>query len=123
MLDEERNVPTPRPEWRNRQRDDIEPVEEVLPEAPGGHEMREILIRGRDHAHIYRPGGALAPKALHCALLEHAQQRRLASQREVADLIQEQGSGMGEFEGPETPPLRSGERPAFVAQEVTFDQP
>src|SRR5262249_46712438 len=123
MLDEKRNVPAPRPEWRNHQRDDIEPVEEVLSETPGGHEMGEVLVRGRDHADIYRPGGGLATKALHRAILEHAQQRRLTSQREVTDLIQEQGPGMGEFESSEAPPLRSGERPAFVAQELTFDQP
>ena len=30
---------------------------------------------------------------------------------------------MGQFEGPEAPLLRPGEGPAFVAKELTFDQP
>jgi len=53
--------------------DDIQPVEEVLPELPGLDLLEQVLVRGRQDAHVDRKR-LLAADALELLALQHPQQ-------------------------------------------------
>src|SRR5262249_23191396 len=61
--------------------------------------------------------------ALELALLEHAQELDLNVHRHLPDLIQEDRASLGQFESPDPPLDRSGERAFLMAEQLAFDQP
>jgi hypothetical protein len=72
-----------------------------------------------DH-HIVAEGRKII--VLTCRLSERTQQLRLELERQVADLVQEQGAAIGALEAADAPRHRPGERPALVAEELTLEQ-
>src|SRR5205085_9881290 len=52
-LDEKRDVVAPLPERRDVDRDNGEPVEEVLPEPRRLDLLREVAVRGRDESEVH----------------------------------------------------------------------
>jgi hypothetical protein len=66
---------------RHGDRDDLEPVEEILAEALLAHELAELLVGGGHDAHVDAHGPG-APQPLELALLQHAEDLRLGHQRE-----------------------------------------
>ena len=75
---------------------DVEPVEEILAEAPGLHLGGEIAVRRGDEAHV-DVLGAPADR-LHLARLERAQDLRLDRERQLADLVDEERALVGLLE-------------------------
>ena len=69
----------------------VEAGEQIAPEAVLCGERAEIAVGGRDHPqiHLHRPRSS---NGEHLALLQHAQERRLGGQRQVADLVEQQRS-------------------------------
>ena len=63
------------------------------------HQFRKISVGGGDHPHIHADGFRTA-QPLELALLEHAQQLGLQTERHVSDFIQENSPAMGLFEAP-----------------------
>ncbi len=59
-----------------RDRDDVQPVVQVLPEAPLAHLLLQVLVGGADHAHV-DPDRRLAPHPLELLFLQHTQQLEL----------------------------------------------
>src|SRR6266550_2210087 len=65
---------------------------------------------------------AVATHAADLALLDHPQQLRLRGQRQLADLVQEQGAPCGRLERPLAEHVRAGEGAALVPEQLVFDQ-
>ena len=65
---------------------------------------------------------AAAAQPLHLALLEDAQELRLRHQRQVADLVEEQGPAVGQFDPSEPPLVRAGEGALLVAEDLGLEQ-
>ena len=121
VIDQHGDVFAPLAQRQNLNRDDVQPIVEVLLEPRLGDHLLQIAVGRRDHAHLHalRPLGA---ERLEFALLQHAQQLRLDGGRHRADLVEEDRSAVGERELPALGHHRAGERAAHVAEELRFEQ-
>ena len=88
MVDQLGNVLAPLAQRRNPHRHDVQPVIEVLAEAPGGDFLGKVARRRRQHPDIDldRPLPADPVIAL---VGQHAQDLGLGGQRHVGDLVEE----------------------------------
>ncbi|PYR33445.1 MAG: hypothetical protein DMF90_20810 [Acidobacteria bacterium] len=73
VLDERRNVLSAFAQRGQVDRDDVQPVEQVLLEPALGHHLAQVAVGGGDDpdVHLF---GALGAERLELALLQHAQQ-------------------------------------------------
>ncbi len=76
---------------------------------------------GADDPRIDRNGDAPADPLDH-PLLEEAQQLDLQRQRNVADLVEEQGAALGQLDLADVRLDRAGERAALVAEQFGLEQ-
>ena len=99
MIRDQGNVLAAIAQRRQRDRDHVDPVEEILAEPPFGDEPGEILIGGGDHPDV---GLQLleAADAAEAPLLQHAEQLHLHHGAHLADLIQEDRPALGDLEQP-----------------------
>src|SRR4029077_6260070 len=67
-------------------REDIEPVEQVLPEGAFSYSCTQVRVCSRDYSHVYR-NCLTAPNSLEFALLENSQQSNLGLGREVTYFV------------------------------------
>ena len=92
-----------RPLAQRRQVDleDVEAEEQVVAEAALGDAARQVLVRGRQDADVERLRLVAADRQ-HLVVLQHAQQLDLHRQRDVGQLVEEDGAavGQGEQAGP-----------------------
>ena len=121
MLDQQRDVLAPFAQRRHLDRDDVEPVEQVLEELAVGDQLPQIAIGRGDHAHVDLLR-ALGAERLELAILQHAQQLRLHRQRDGADLVEEDRAAVGEREAALLGERGAGERAADVAEQLRFEQ-
>src|SRR5438876_2269562 len=122
VSDERRNVLWPLAERWKRDREDVQAIVQIVPERAGGDHLFEVPVRGCDYSDV----DALRTRAtepLELPLLEHPQQLRLQLERDVADLVEEERSAVGQLETAD--PLRDGpgESAALVAEELALEQP
>ena len=68
------------------QRNDIQPVVQILPKGPALHHLLQIAIGGGDNPHIH-PHIAHAPQPFESRSLDDPQQLGLQFRRGIADLI------------------------------------
>src|SRR5262245_25283358 len=121
MASEERYVVSPLAERWDVNREDTEPVEEVLPEPAGFHFPRQIAVGGRDEASVHAPRMVLAD-ALDAAVLRGAEQLGLEVDRDLAYLVQEQRSTIGQLKASHAVLGRSREGALDVAEELALEQ-
>ena len=121
MLDEERHVLHPLAERGQHDRDDVQPVVEILAEAAALHLALEVLVGRCDDADVH-PDGAVAADALELALLQHAQDLGLRLEAHVADLVEQEGPAVGDLELAFARRRRAGEGPLLVAEELALDE-
>ena len=76
---------------RHGERDAVQPKVEVLAERAARDLGLEVAVGGGDEAHVDLPRPHAAD-ARDLARLEHAQQLRLQRQRQLADLVEEDGA-------------------------------
>lgn len=76
---------------------DIDPVVEVFPETAFADHVGQIAVGGHDYSAIGREVG-IAADLFEDAFLEDAQQLALERERHVADLVEEDGSPVGQAE-------------------------
>ena len=97
VLGKQRDVPRPLAQRRDPHRHHRQPVEQIAPEGPPLHLGLEILVRGRDEAHVdlHRPVG---PDRGHPLLLDRAQELGLERERHLADLVEEERPAVGHLE-------------------------
>ena len=96
-------------------REDVEPVVEILPECPVGHRVVEILVGRRDHADV-DGDRMIAADAFDLTLLQDSQQCSLGFSRKIADLVQEERAAVGGLEAAEPPLQRSCKRALLVTE-------
>ena len=82
---------------RHEDREDVQPVVEVLAELAGRDRLFEILVGGGHEPHV-GPDGFRAAQPLELALLQDAQQLHLRREVQLADLVEEQRAAFGELE-------------------------
>ena len=104
-----------------RDRDHVQAVEEVLAEAARRDLGGEVLVRGRDHAHVdlHDPIAADGP---HLAILQHAQELHLERRAHLGDLVEEDGAAVRELEQAGARPGGAGEGAALVAEHLGLEQ-
>src|SRR5712672_2069040 len=93
MPDQQRDVGASFPERWNVNGKDIEPIEQVAAKLPGGDGLSQVAVGRRDHPHV-DPDRLVAADALEFPFLQYAQQGHLRLLRQVADLVEEDGSAL-----------------------------
>ena len=88
--------------------DHVDPVEEVLAEAPRLHLLVEVLVGGGDDPDVHRLGPVLA-HARHLSVLQRAQELHLERVRHLPDLVEEEGPAVRRLELPRPGGHRPGE--------------
>ena len=116
-----RDVLAPLPQGRHAHPDHVEAVEEVLPEPPVAYPLPEVLVGGRDDAHL-DPHRSVPADPVELLVGEDPQQPRLELRRHVPDLVEEQGASVRLFEAPLVPRMRPREGAPLVAEELRFEQ-
>ncbi len=81
---------------RHVDRQDMQPVEQVLAEAAGGDLGEGIAIGGADDADIDAANAGIADR-LHGAALDEAQELGLQAEIHLADLVEEQRAAIGKL--------------------------
>ena len=106
---------------RHRDREHREAEEQVFAEGPGRDRGLEVLVRRGDQAHVDVHEGRPA-EPLEAPLLERAQHLRLQAQRQVADLVQEQGAPVRHLELADLAARRAGECAFLVPEQLGLEQ-
>ncbi len=100
---------------------DVEPVVQVLPEAPLPDFFLELAVGRRDHAHVHvdvhRP--ADPPER---PLLEKPEQLGLQGRHHLADFVEKHRAAVGRFEQPALLAIRAGEGAALVPEQLALEQ-
>jgi hypothetical protein len=119
MGDDERDVLASLTERRNVDRQDVQSVEEIFPEAMVGDLLHQVPIGGGDQPYIDvdRPG---ASDALEFMLLQHPQQFDLRIQGQISDFVEKERALVSQLEASYATDHRAGERATFVAEELTL---
>ena len=112
---EYRDVALPVTQRRKRERNAVEPEEEVLPEPLFSDGLFKVLVSGGyyPYVHLYR---LVAAYAVELPLLNRSKEARLQVRAHVADLVQKERSAFGKLELALLALDRSGER-AFLKSE------
>src|SRR5262249_58794107 len=103
-------------EWNH-----VQPVKEILAKIAALDFLFQILIRRRDHPHIYLHRLRRAYR-LEALLLQRAQHFALRAQAHIADLVQEECSAIGLVELASLVLLRARKTPLHVTEHLAFDQ-
>src|SRR5437016_7795896 len=112
-----------RPAAQRRQVDgaDVQAVVQVVAERALPHHVGEIAVGGGDDPDVDadRVGGA---DALDLAVLEHAQQLHLHAERQLADLVEEDGAPVRRLEEALAVAVGAGEGAAQVPEELALEE-
>ena len=103
------------------QREHVEAVVEVLAEASARDLGGEVAVGRGQHAHVDLERGRAAD-ALEFLFLEHAQELGLHSGGHFSDLIQQEGSAVGQLESSGARLVRARERSALVTEELALQE-
>jgi hypothetical protein len=121
MLDERRNVLAALAKRRDLHADDVQPIKEIVAEAPFLHCLVEALIRGGDDAHLHFDRVARAD-GKDLLLLDRTQELHLQVERQVADLVEEDRAAAGALEKPLLVVDRARERTTQMAEQLAFQE-
>ncbi len=117
--EQERQVVLPLAQRRHLEHVAGEPVEEVLAEVPLGDRRAEVDVGGGEDPHVDLD--RLLAERHHLALLQHPQQLGLEGQRQVADLVEEEGAAVG-LEEAAAAALDPGRHPGADAEQLGLEQ-
>ena len=121
VVGQQHDVRLPLAKRRREDREHVQPVEQVLAERAGRHQLFERPVGGRDEAHV-DADAVRAAEPLDLALLQRAQQLHLRRHVHVADLVEEQRAALGQLEAALLERVGAGERALLVAEQLGFDQ-
>ena len=121
MLREQRDVLASLAQRGKRDRKDIQPVVQIVPEPVLSNFVSQVAIGGGNHPHVdvHR---ARASESLELPLLQDAQQLRLELDRKVTDLVEEQRPAMRDLEPPGLAGMRTGESAALASEQLALDE-
>src|SRR5206468_2288234 len=108
-------------QWCNADVEHLEPVVEVLAKIAALDRLAQIAIRRRDdpHVRLLQPCPA---ESLEFPLLQNAQELRLRRRAHFAHFVEKQDTSGRQLDLPWLGLLRAGEGPAFVAEQLGFEQ-
>src|SRR5581483_6472637 len=118
---EQRNVVRALAQWRHRHRQHVETEVEVLAKATVPHGRWQVAIGGGNDSHIH-PNGFRPAHALDLPRLDGPQQFGLRFGPQVADLVQEQRTGVRQLKPTDAPLGCAGERAALVAEHLALHE-
>ena len=121
VIGQQRNVLAPLAQRRHVERNHVQPVEQILAKIAALDLLLQILVGGRDHAHVHLHELGRAHR-LEALLVERAQHLGLRPQAHVADLVQEQRAAVGLLELADLVLVRAGEAALAVAEQLALDQ-
>ncbi len=121
MVGEQRDVVLALAQRRQIDVDDVDSVEQFLAEAAGLDLGFEIFIGGAQHAHVERHRIVGAERVC-LALLQRAQQLDLQRERQLADLVEQDGALVGGLQQADLVLAGAGERAALVAEQLALEQ-
>src|SRR5688500_19509833 len=116
-----RNVTRVLAERRDRERNHIEPEEEILAQTTVADRATQILVRRRHDAYVHT-NRFPASDALDLARLDCAKELRLCLRAEVPDLVQEERAFVRQFEPTDAPLRGSRERALLVPEHLALDE-
>src|SRR5579862_2277841 len=105
----------------DRERNDVEAIEEVLAEQAASDEFFELLVGRGDHAHVYI-GRLIGANRLEPLLLEHTQNLGLGTHTHVADFVEKQGAVISRSELADFVFAGAGKTTLGVPEELGFDE-
>ncbi len=97
VVHQRRQVLAPLAQRRQMDGEAVEPIEQVLAKAARRHRLLQVLVGGRDDAHVGLDR-LVAAEPLEALFLEQPQHLGLRGQRHVADLVEEDRALMGLLE-------------------------
>ena len=97
ILHQQGDVLPPFPQRRQVNRDEVEPVEQVLAEEALTDHLLQVAVGSRDHPDVSAAGDALAQRLVG-AVLEHAQELDLTDGLQLAYLVEEDSALVGQLE-------------------------
>ena len=116
---QQRNVVKALAQRRDKNLDDIQPVEEIVAEAAGGDTIFEMAVAGGNQMDVHG-NGVLAADPLKGAGFEDAEHLGLDAQADVRDFVEEEGSTVGAFEAAGALHGGAGERAFFVPKQFAL---
>src|SRR3984957_13386424 len=108
-------------EGRDPQRNNIETVVKIVAEAAAFNFGFEVAIRSGNDARVNANSQCTAD-TLEALLLDEPQKLGLQRGSEIGNLVEKDGAAVGSFETSGLFLDRTGESPAHVAEEFTFEQ-
>ena len=99
----------------------FEAIVQVLSEHSARDRLGEVDVRRGDESHVELRIVA-SPEALHRPLLQCAQQLHLKLDRQISNLVEEDGAAARAFERTDAVARRTGECAAHVSEQLVFDQ-
>ena len=121
VVGEDRDLLGALPERRHHDLDHVQTVVEVLAEAAAGHRLLEVLVGGREDAHVDLHGGP-PPHPGELAVLEDVEELALQGRVKIADLVEEDGPAIRRLELADLELMRTGEGAALVPEELALQQ-
>jgi len=118
---QQRNILAPRTQRRYRDRKHVDPVIQVIPERALRHHAGEITVGRGDDTDIDGQGTA-ATDPLEGLLLQDTQQLGLRLRGQFADLVEENGAAVREFEATLALHGGAGEGALFMTKQLALDQ-
>lgn len=106
---------------RNGDREDVQPIVEIFAEPALANLGDQVLIGGRDEAHIHLLR-LTRPDRLDLALLDGAQQLDLYVERKIADFVEKEGAAVGIDELAAVLFARARKRSLLMAEENALDE-
>src|SRR5437764_170341 len=98
---------------------DVQAIEQVFAESTRGDLPGQVTVSGRNDARVGTK--SLGPTyELVFMLLKHAEDLRLGRERKFANLIEENGATRRALESPWLAPIRPGESPFLVTEQLAF---
>ena len=121
VIGQQQHVRLPVAQRRHEDREDIEPVIEVLAEGPLRDRLLHVLVGRRDDADVDADGfGAAEP--LELALLDDAEQLHLRTEVDVANLVEKDRPAFRQLEASLLARVRAGKRAFLVAKQLRLNQ-
>src|SRR5579884_160763 len=121
MLRQQRDVIPAGAQWRDAKLDDVQAEVKVRAKPAVPNHSLEVPVRCADHTDVGGQG-CVAAEAFERAFLKDAEQLRLQSWSQVANLIQKNRSRIGNFKPPPPRGICAGECAFLMPKEFVVDQ-
>src|ERR1700733_12608743 len=119
--DQERNVLSAVPQWRNADREHVQAIEQVAAEFAAGDHLFQIAVGCCDQPSVYPPR-LRAAETFEFLLLQRPQQLRLHIKWDIPHFVKEQRSLVCQLHAPDLLADGPGERAFLMAEQFAFEQ-